>query len=147
MIYLRPRQTQYKKRFKKRYKIQMEKKQIKLKYGIIGLQALETAILTSHQIELIRRTITHFIKRRGRIWIRIFPDKPFTQKAKGLRMGKGKGNVINWIIVIKPGMILYEVNGPHYDLLVKALKNASQKLAFLTQIIKRDITHNININK
>src|SRR3972149_6806142 len=107
-------------------------------FGDFGLQALEPIWLTSRQIEAARRTMVRYIKRRGKIWIRIFPDKPFTKKPAETRMGKGKGNVEFWVAVIKPGRVLFEVGGGLSEEAAKeALHLAAYKLAIKTKVISR----------
>ena len=103
-----------------------------------GLLALEPGWVTARQIEAARRAIVHALKRRGKIWIRIFPDKPVTQKPAETRMGKGKGNVEFWVAVVKPGRIMFEVGGglPE-DIAQEALRLAQYKLAIRTKIVGR----------
>lgn len=106
-------------------------------FGDYGLIALEPAWITSRQIEACRRTIVRHIKRRGKIWIRIFPDKPVTQKPAETRMGKGKGSVDHWVAVVKPGRILFEMQGMPEDVAREALRLAAYKLPIKTKFIKR----------
>ena len=107
-------------------------------FGDFGLLALEPGWVTARQIEAARRAIVHALKRRGKIWIRIFPDKPVTQKPAETRMGKGKGNVEFWVAVVKPGRIMFEVGGglPE-DVAQEALRLAQYKLAIRTKIVGR----------
>jgi len=107
-------------------------------FGDFGLQALEPGWVTARQIEAARRAIVHALKRRGKIWIRIFPDKPVTQKPAETRMGKGKGNVEFWVAVVKPGRIMFEVGGglPD-DVALSALRLAQFKLSIKTKIVGR----------
>ncbi|NTU78264.1 MAG: 50S ribosomal protein L16 [Chloroflexales bacterium] len=107
-------------------------------FGDYGLMALEPVWITSRQIEAARRTITGYIKRGGKVWIRIFPDKPVTQKPAETRMGGGKGSVDHWVAVIKPGRVLFELGGVKEDIAVEALKRAAQKLPIRCKIIGRD---------
>jgi large subunit ribosomal protein L16 len=109
-----------------------------ISFGEFGLQALEPGWVTARQIEAARRTIVHAMKRRGKIWIRVFPDKPITQKPAETRMGKGKGAVEYWAAVIKPGRILFEVGGglPD-DVSIEALRQAQYKLPIRTKIVGR----------
>lgn len=106
-------------------------------FGDYGLMALEPAWITSRQIEACRRTIVRHIKRRGKIWIRIFPDKPVTQKPAETRMGKGKGSVEHWVAVVKPGRILFEMQGMPEDVAREALRLAAYKLPIKTKFVKR----------
>jgi large subunit ribosomal protein L16 len=102
-----------------------------------GLQALEPGWVSARQIEAARRAIVRAIRRRGKVWIRIFPDKPVTKKAAETRMGKGKGNVEFWVSVVKPGRIMFEVGGLPEDIAREALKLASYKLSLKTKIVTR----------
>jgi len=108
-----------------------------LEFGNYGLQALECGRLTSQQIEAARVAMTRYIKRGGRIWIRIFPDKPITKKPAETRMGKGKGNPEGWVAVIKPGRILYEMEGVSKDNAREAFRLAAHKLPLYTRFISR----------
>lgn len=111
----------------------------KIVFGEYGLQALEPVWLTSRQIEATRRSITRFVKRSGKLWIRVFPDKSITARAAESRMGSGKGAPDYWVAVIKPGHILFEINGVSQTIAYQALKNASYKLPIKTKFIGRDI--------
>ena len=105
--------------------------------GEFGLQSLDPGYVSARQIEAARRAIVRAAKRRGKVWIRIFPDKPITQRAAETRMGKGKGSVEYWAAVVKPGRVLFEVGGMPEKTALRALKLASYKLSVKTQIIKR----------
>lgn len=107
-------------------------------FGEYGLQALEPTWLTSRQIEATRRSITRFVKRSGKLWIRVFPDKSITIRAAESRMGSGKGSPDYWVAVIKPGHILFEINGVPLITAYEALKNASYKLPIKTKFIGRE---------
>lgn len=106
-------------------------------FGDYGLQALEPVWMTSRQIEAARRAIVRFIRRRGKVWIRVFPDKPYTQKAAETRMGKGKGAVEYYVAVVKPGRILFEMSGVPEDVAREALRLAAGKLPIKTKFVKR----------
>jgi large subunit ribosomal protein L16 len=106
-------------------------------FGEYGIQALEPIWLTSRQIEATRRSITRYVRKTGKIWIRIFPDKPITERAAESRMGSGKGAVDYWVAVIKPGAILFEINGLEEAQAYKVLKLASYKLPIKTKIVSR----------
>ncbi len=107
-------------------------------FGDFGLQALEPGWVTSRQIEASRRAIVRALHRRGKVWIRIFPDKPVTKRAAETRMGKGKGNVEFWVAVVKPGRIMFEVGGGVPEETAKeALRLASYKLPIKTKVITR----------
>jgi large subunit ribosomal protein L16 len=108
-----------------------------LNFGEIGLQALEPGRVTTRQIEAARVALTRQIKRGGKVWIRIFPDKPITRKPAETRQGTGKGNVEDWVCVIKPGRILYEMQGVADDVALEALKLAMFKLPIKTKIVRR----------
>ncbi len=108
-----------------------------LNFGDYGLQAVECGRIDNRQIESARVAMTRHIKRTGRIWIRIFPDRPFTKKPAETRMGKGKGAPEGWEAIIKPGKILYEMAGPTRELAVEALTRAAAKLPVATRIVVR----------
>ena len=131
---LRPKQVKYRKQRKGRIK-GMESKSVNLTVGTFGLKALESGRLTARQIEATRRAITRKMKRRGRVWIRVFPATPITSKPVEVRMGKGKGNVDYWVCPVRQGKILYEVGGISRDTAMQALKAGAAKLPLLTRII------------
>jgi|TARA_B110000003_G_C16391065_1_gene434395 large subunit ribosomal protein L16 len=106
-------------------------------FGDFGIQALEPVWLTSRQIEATRRSITRYVRRSGKIWIRVFPDKPITERAAESRMGAGKGAPAYWVAVIKPGHILFEITGLEKLAALKVLKTASYKLPIKTKIVTR----------
>ena len=109
----------------------------KLNFGAVGLQATTRGYITSRQIESARRTLTREIKRRGKIWINIFPDKPITRRPAEVRMGGGKGAVDHWVAVVKPGRVMFEMDGVDEEVAVKAMKLAGYKLPIRTTILKR----------
>jgi len=111
----------------------------KVSFGDFGLKATGRGRLTARQIEAARRTISRRIKRGGKIWIRVFPDKPITEKPLEVRMGKGKGPVEYWVCEIKPGKMLYEIEGVSDELATEAFTLAAAKLPFKTTIVKRTI--------
>ncbi|MCF8068613.1 MAG: 50S ribosomal protein L16 [Desulfobacterales bacterium] len=108
-----------------------------LDFGEFALQALECGTISSKQIEAARIAMTRHVKRGGKLWIRIFPDKPFTKKPAEVRMGKGKGAPEGWVAVIKPGRILYEMEGVPRELAREALRLASHKLPLRTKFVER----------
>jgi large subunit ribosomal protein L16 len=111
-----------------------------ISFGEWGLQALEPGWVTARQIEAARRAIVHAMKRRGQIWIRIFPDKPYTQKPPETRMGKGKGNVEYYVAVVKPGRMIFEISGLPEDQALEALHHAIYKFSIRTKVVsKREI--------
>lgn len=107
-------------------------------FGEIGLQALESHWIDSRQIEAARRTITHHLKRGGKVFIRIFPDKPVTAKPAETRMGSGKGAPDHWVAVVKPGRMLFEIGGVRAELAKEALRLAGHKLPIATKIVERE---------
>jgi len=107
-------------------------------FGSFGLKAITRGRLTARQIESARRAITRSVKRQGKMWIRIFPDKPITQKPLEVRMGKGKGNVEYWVALVQPGRILYEVDGISESESREALKLAASKLPIKTMFVARE---------
>jgi large subunit ribosomal protein L16 len=107
-------------------------------FGDYGIQAQEPVWLTSRQIEATRRSITRYVRKTGKIWIRVFPDKPITERAAESRMGSGKGAVDYWVAVIKPGAVLFEINGVDKASAFQVLKLASYKLPIKTKIISRE---------
>jgi large subunit ribosomal protein L16 len=106
-------------------------------YGEYGLVALEPAWITSQQIEAARIALTRYTKRGGQVWIKIFPDKPVTEKPAETRMGSGKGSPEYWVAVVKPGRVMFEVSGVGDDMALEALRLAGHKLPIKTKIIKR----------
>ncbi len=108
-----------------------------LNFGQFGLQAVECGTISAKQIEAARIAMTRHVKRGGKMWIRIFPDKPFTKKPAEVRMGKGKGAPEGWVAVIRPGRILYEMDGVPRDLAREALRLAAHKLAVKTRFVER----------
>ncbi|GAB4503609.1 MAG: 50S ribosomal protein L16 [Anaerolineales bacterium] len=106
-------------------------------FGEFGLQALEPGWITARQIEAARRAIVREMKRRGKVWIRIFPAKPYTRKPPETRMGSGKGNVEYYVAVVKPGRIMFEVGGLPEEVAVTALKHAQYKFSIKTKIVAR----------
>jgi large subunit ribosomal protein L16 len=106
-------------------------------FGEYGLQALEPGWVSARQIEAARRTIVRGMRRRGKIWIRIFPDKPYTKKPPETRMGKGKGNVEYWVAVVRPGRIMFEVGGLPEEIAVEALRQAAYKFSIKTKVVAR----------
>ena len=108
-----------------------------VQFGTFGLQALEPGWVSARQIEAARRSLVHSMKRRGKVWIRIFPDKPITQRAAESRMGKGKGAVEYWAAVVRPGRVMFEVGGLDDAIAMNALKQAGYKFSIKTRVIAR----------
>ena len=133
---LSPKKTKFRKQFKGRIHGNA-KGNYNLNYGSFGLKALEPERVTSRQIEAARKAITRYLKRAGRMWIRIFPDVPVSKKPAEVRMGKGKGSIEFWACRVKPGRILFEVDGVSEQIAKEALYKASAKLPIKTKTIKR----------
>ena len=133
---LMPKKTKYRKMMKGRMG-GSSKGASKLNFGAYGLQAVGRGYITARQIESSRRTLTREIKRRGKIWINIFPHKPITRRPAEVRMGGGKGAVDQWVAVVKPGRILFEMDGVAEEVAVKALSLAAYKLPISTTVVKR----------
>jgi large subunit ribosomal protein L16 len=110
----------------------------RLNYGSFGLKALETSWITSAQIESTRRTITHATKRTGKLFMRIFPHKPFTKKTAGSRMGSGKADIAGYVAIVKPGRILFELSGVSLEVAKEAFRLAGHKLPIKTKFITND---------
>ncbi|PID86098.1 MAG: 50S ribosomal protein L16 [Chloroflexi bacterium] len=134
---LMPKRVKYRKQFRGRMRGKA-KGGTELLSGEYGLQALEPGWITSRQIEAMRQTIVRNMRRRGKYWIRIFPDKPVTVKPAETRMGKGKGSVDHWVAVVKPGRILFEVAGVPEDIAREALRLATYKLPIRSQVVARE---------
>ena len=133
---LMPKKTKFKKQHKGRIH-GLAKGGSELAFGSYGLKALTPERVTSRQIEAARRAITRHMRRLGRLWIRIFPDVPVTSKPLGVRMGKGKGAVEYWICRVKPGRIMFEMDGVKPEIAIEALTLASAKLPVKTRIVER----------
>lgn len=108
-------------------------------FGDYGIQALEPAWVTSRQIEAARRAITNYVRRGGKVWIRIFPDKPVTQKPAETRMGSGKGNPEYWVAVVKPGRVMFELGGVREELALEALRRAIHKMPMKCRVVRREV--------
>jgi len=134
---LQPKRTKFRKMFKGRIKGQA-KGGADLNFGSYGLKALEPERITSRQIESARRAITRHMKRQGRIWIRIFPDVPVTKKPTEVRMGKGKGSVEFWAAKVKPGRVMFEIDGVGEPVAKEALRLAAMKLPVKCRIVVRE---------
>ncbi|MBA3532416.1 MAG: 50S ribosomal protein L16 [Ardenticatenales bacterium] len=133
---LMPKRMKYRKQFRGRMKGKATRGN-QVNFGDYGLQALEPVWLTSRQIEAARRAIQRYVRRTGKLWIRIFPDKPVTQRAAETRMGSGKGAVDHYVAVIKPGRILFEINGVTEEQAKEAFRLAGHKLPIKTQVVSR----------
>jgi large subunit ribosomal protein L16 len=133
---LMPKRAKYRKQMRGRMKGRASRG-VEVSFGEYGLQALEPCWITSRQIEAARRAIVRHVKRRGKLWIRIFPDKPVTSKPAETRMGKGKGSVDHYVAVIRPGRILFEIAGVPQEAAHEAMRLASYKLPIKTQFVVR----------
>jgi large subunit ribosomal protein L16 len=133
---LSPKKMKFRKQHKGRIKGEAERGS-KLSFGDFGLQALEAGKITARQIEAARIAMTRHIKRGGRVWINIFPDHPVTKKPLEVRMGKGKGNVEFYVAYIKPGRVLYEMDGVTPEVAAQALELAGSKLPIRTKLLKK----------
>ena len=134
---LMPKRFKYRKMHRGRMKGQAHRGN-SLSFGEFGLQAMEPCWMTSRQIEAARRAIVHYLKRGGKIWIRVFPDKPVTQKAAETRMGGGKGMVDHYVAVIKPGRMIFEIGGVDLAQAQEAFRLAAHKLPIETRFVSRE---------
>jgi large subunit ribosomal protein L16 len=134
---LMPKRVKYRKMMRGRMKGKAQRG-AEVSFGDYGLMALEPAWITARQIESARRAIVRVMKRRGKVWIRIFPDKPYTHRAAETRMGKGKGNVEYYVAVVKPGRMMFELGGLPEDIAKEALHQASYKFGIKTKVVARD---------
>lgn len=135
---LQPKRTKYRKQMKGKNR-GLASQGNKVSFGEYGLKATDRGRITARQIEAARKAMTRHIRRGGKIWIRIFPDKPITKKPLEVRQGKGKGNVEYWVAQIQPGRILYEMSGVDENLAKEALKLAASKLPVSTKFVTRKI--------
>ena len=133
---LQPKRTKYRKQMKGRNR-GLAHRGSSVAFGDFGLKSIDRGQLTARQIEAARRAMTRFIKRGGKIWIRVFPDKPITKKPLEVRQGKGKGNVEYWVAQIQPGRLLYEIAGVTEDIAREAFKLAGAKLPVRTVFTER----------
>ena len=134
---LLPKKTKFRKQHRGRMR-GVAKGQLSVQYGDFGLKALEVGWLSNRQIEAARIAMTRKIKRGGKVWINLFPDKPVTKKPAETRMGKGKGSPEGWVSVVKPGRIMFELAGVPEPLAKEALRLAGNKLSIKTKVVKRE---------
>ncbi len=135
---LQPKKTKHRKHFKGRMKGNAHRGST-IAFGSFGIKALDEIFITSRQIEAARIAATRYMKREGQLWIRIFPDKPITNKPAEVRMGKGKGALDHWVAVVKPGRIIFELDGVSSEVAKEALRLAAQKLPVKTKfVVRRD---------
>ena len=135
---LMPKRVKYRKQMRGLMKGKAQRG-VDVSFGDYGLKSLECGYLTARQIEAARRAIVHELKRRGKVWIRVFPDKPYTKRAAETRMGKGKGSVDHWVAVIRPGRVMFEVGGTDEESALKALQRARYKLGFRAKIVTKEL--------
>lgn len=135
---LQPKRTKYRKQFKGRNR-GVATRGCKISFGEYGLKAVECGRITSRQIEAARRAVSRHLKRGGKVWIRIFPDKPISKKPLEVRQGKGKGNVEYWVALVQPGRVMFEIEGVSLELAKEALKLAADKLSVKTLFESRTI--------
>ena len=135
---LQPKRTKFRKQMKGRNR-GLAQRGSKVSFGEFGLKATDRGRLTARQIEAARRAMTRHIKRGGKIWIRVFPDKPITEKPLEVRQGKGKGNVAYWVAQIRPGKVLYEMEGVTEELAREAFALAAAKLPLATTFVRRSV--------
>lgn len=135
---LQPKRTKYRKQQKGRNR-GVAVRGSKVSFGDFGLRSLTRGRLTARQIEAARRAMNRYIKRGGKIWIRVFPDKPITQKPLEVRQGKGKGNVEYWVAQIQPGRMIFEIEGVSPEVAKEAMRLAASKLPMLTDFVERTI--------
>jgi large subunit ribosomal protein L16 len=135
---LQPKRTKYRKQFKGRNR-GLAERGADVSFGEFGLKATTRGRLTARQIEAARRAMTRYVKRGGKIWIRVFPDKPITKKPLEVRMGKGKGAVEYWVAQVKPGKVLYEMEGVTEEIAREAFRLAASKLPFGTSFVSRQV--------
>jgi len=133
---LQPKRTKFRKQFKGRNRGNAQRGN-KVSFGEYGLKSLGTARITARQIEAARRAINRYIKRGGKVWIRIFPDKPITKKPIEVRMGKGKGSVEYWVALVQPGRVMFELEGVEPDVAREAFRLAASKLPCKTEFVER----------
>jgi large subunit ribosomal protein L16 len=133
---LQPKRTKYRKQQKGRIK-GLSQRGSTISFGSFGLKTMDPGRITSRQIESARIAMTRFMKREGKVWIRIFPDKPITKKPQEVRMGKGKGALDHWVAVVTPGKIMFELDGVPLETAREALRLAAQKLPVLTKFVIR----------
>ena len=137
---LSPKRVKFRKMFKGRTRGHAQRGST-VAFGSFGLQALEPGWISNRQIEAARVALTRHIKRGGKVWIRIFPDKPITKKPAETRMGKGKGSPEGWVAVVKPGRVLFELEGVTRDIAEKAMALASAKMPVRTKFVAREEAH------
>ena len=137
---LSPKRVKHRKQHRGRRR-GLSRGQTEIQFGEYGIKALEEGWLTNRQIEAARRAMTHHIKRGGRVWIRVFPDKPVTKKPAEVRMGSGKGAPDHWVAVVKPGRVMFEMSGVPEPVAREAMRLAGHKLPVKTKFVMREDVH------
>jgi large subunit ribosomal protein L16 len=136
---LSPKKVKFRKQMKGRMR-GVARRGSSLNFGEFGLQAVGSGWVNAREIEAARIAMTRYVKRGGRIWIRVFPDKPYTKKPAETRMGKGKGAPEGWVAVVRPGRILYEIQGVTREMAIEAFRLAAHKLSIQTKFIERSVS-------
>ncbi len=134
---LQPKKTKYRKQQKGKIKGNAQRG-AQIAFGSFAIKSMDEGFITARQIEAARIAVTRYMKREGKVWIRIFPDKPMTSKPAEVRMGKGKGALDHWVAVIRPGRVLFEADGVPFEVAKEAMRLASQKLPLKTKFIVRN---------
>jgi large subunit ribosomal protein L16 len=135
---LQPKRTKFRKQFKGRNR-GLAQRGNEVSFGEFGLKCVDRGRLTARQIEAARRAMTRYVKRGGKVWIRVFPDKPITKKPLEVRQGKGKGNVEYWVALVQPGAVLYEMEGVNEEVAREAFRLAAAKLPVRTTFVTRQV--------
>jgi len=139
-MFLQPKKTKYQKMMRNRGSLKgYSQRGHRLAFGEFGLKVMDRGEISARQLEAARRTISHETKRIGKMWIRVFPDKPITQKGAEVPMGSGKGSVDYWVVPVKPGRIMFEVSGITEETAREAFRKASAKLPFKTKFVSHEI--------
>ncbi len=136
---LQPKKQKYKKQFRRRKLLSLAQKGSEIAFGEFGLKAVSRGILSEKQIEASRRAISFFTRKGGKIWIRVFPDKPITKKPAGMGMGSGKGEVVGFVIPVSAGRIIFEVSGIPFGEAKRALGRAADKLPLKTRFVSKNL--------
>jgi large subunit ribosomal protein L16 len=134
---LQPKRSKYRKAFRGRRR-GLAQRGSTLAFGEFGVKCLGRGWMSAAQLEAARRSVTNSLKRKGRVWLRVFPDKPVTGRAAGQRMGQGKGEIDRYVVVVRPGLIILEIAGVPQEQAVEALKKSADKLPFKTRIVTND---------
>ncbi|QQS61573.1 MAG: 50S ribosomal protein L16 [Candidatus Moraniibacteriota bacterium] len=142
-MFLMPKKVKHRKMFRGGKVRGLARRGQSVNFGSFGLKAMEGGLISSRQIEAARRAMTRYVQRGGKIWIRLFPDKPITKKGAETPMGKGKGSVDHYVAKIKPGKVMFEMDGVAINIAREAMRRASQKLSVKAKFVKRDQDNNV----